>query len=101
MSERETAGNRRLSRYQGDPGSNPGAEDVDGPDRRDVLDEADDDDRPTHLRADEEDTGAVDGAGETCAECDRTAAFNDPAEALGNPNLPSVPLCRPHILEHT
>lgn len=81
MSERDTAGNRRLAAYQDD------------------VDEDDDDDRPNHLRADRDDAGDVGGADVQCSECESKAAFEDPAAALGNPDLPSHPLCRGHILD--
>lgn len=79
MSGRDTAGNRRLARYQDDPAS--------GPDPETATVDVD------------EDEDDVDDEPETCAECDRDAEYVDPAEALGNDSLPSIPLCRSHILE--
>lgn len=90
--------NRRLSAF----GSNPGADPAGVTDDRGEDEQLDvDDDRPDYLRGDDADDVDVGGDDEeTCNECDRTAEFSDPSEALGNDSLPSVPLCRSHILEH-
>lgn len=75
--------NRRLSHFGDNPGADPaGVEDDRGEDELADVQE-DDVDEP-----------------ETCAECDRTAEYSDPAEALGTDSLPSKPLCHSHILEY-
>jgi len=97
-SQRDPAPNRKLSRFQSNPGADPaGVEDDRGDDERA------DADRPSYLRGDDEHRDAADAVGDeetTCAECDAPAEYDDPAEALGHDGLPSVPLCYSHILEH-
>lgn len=75
--------NRRLSRWTDDP--NPGA------DPAGVEDDRGDDELADVQEDDDEE--------EKCVKCDRTASFSDPSEALDYDGLPSVPLCRTHILD--